>query len=209
VTCLAILGASGHGKVVAEVALLVGWSRILFYDDAWPKREWLGEWHIAGTTADLLRRRGGNEAAIVAIGDNRTRLARYRQLLAGGANVVTLVHPTAAVSPRAVIGAGTVICAGAVIGPDALVGAACIINTAATVDHDCVLGDGVHVSPGAHLGGTVRIGDTSWIGIGSVVRQGAVISANVVVGAGAAVVTDIAPGLTVVGVPARPLQSSK
>ncbi len=34
---LAVLGASGHGKVVADCAELVGWSDIVFFDDAWPK----------------------------------------------------------------------------------------------------------------------------------------------------------------------------
>ena len=35
--CLAILGASGHGKVVAEIAELQGWKKIVFFDDAFPK----------------------------------------------------------------------------------------------------------------------------------------------------------------------------
>jgi hypothetical protein len=33
---LAILGASGHGKVVADAAGLAGWDEVVFFDDAWP-----------------------------------------------------------------------------------------------------------------------------------------------------------------------------
>ena len=76
------------------------------------------------------------------------------------------------------------------------------------IDHDCVLADGVHVSPGAHLGGMVNVGKMAWIGIGASVKQCVKICENVIVGAGAAVVNDIASGLTVVGVPARELVKS-
>ena len=37
---LAILGASGHGKVVADAALSTGlWQEVVFYDDAWPAKK--------------------------------------------------------------------------------------------------------------------------------------------------------------------------
>ena len=52
--CLAILGASGHGKVVADAAECSGWDRIVFYDDAWPKCEVNGVWNVIGDTEALL-----------------------------------------------------------------------------------------------------------------------------------------------------------
>ena len=204
-TRLAILGANGHGKVVADAALLSGWGEIVFYDDRWPERATVGEWDVVGATAALLRDCASHEGVIVAIGDNSTRLARHRELIIAGAVMASVVHPTSSISPRATFGPGSMICACAVLGPYSVVGAACIVNTSATVDHDCVLGDGVHVSPGVHLGGTVRIGHLSWIGIGSAIRHGIVIGANVIVGAGAAVVADVGDNITVIGVPARPM----
>lgn len=202
-TRLAILGASGHGRVVADAALLSGWSEVIFFDDAWPHTRNNGPWPVEGKTADLLQRRTTFDAALVAIGDNQTRLSRQSELLAGKIMLATVLHPAAVVSPYARVGAGSVIVAGAVVNAFAVLGSGCIVNTGASVDHDCVLGDGVHVSPGAHLGGTVRVGEASWIGIGSAVKEGVSIGARVTVGAGAAVVDDIPDGLTVIGVPAR------
>jgi sugar O-acyltransferase (sialic acid O-acetyltransferase NeuD family) len=191
--------------VVAEAALAAGWTEVAFFDDAWPERKSNGPWPVIGTIADLLRGKDTFDGVVVAIGDNRTRLSKQRDLLAGKLELVTVTHPAAVVSAHACVGAGSAILAGSVINPFATLGIACIVNTGASVDHDCVLGDGVHLSPGARLGGTVRVGDAAWIGIGAVVREGISIGASVKVGAGAAVIEDVPDGITVVGVPARPL----
>lgn len=200
---LAILGASGHGRVIADAALAAGWQAVVFYDDAWPAESANGPWEVVGRTPELLRDAAQFDRAVVGIGNNATRLARLRQLVAGNVVLATVVHPAAVVSPHAEVGEGSVIFAGAILNPFARLGRGCIINTGASVDHDCELADGVHVSPGACLGGGVRVGEASWIGIGASVKQDVVIGRSVVVGAGAAVVNDIAEGLTVVGVPAR------
>ena len=202
---LAILGASGHGKVVADAALLAGWQAVAFFDDAWPALSAIGPWTVAGGTDVLLRDSAQLHGAVVAIGDNATRLHKQKELAAGGLVLVSVVHPAAVVSSRAEVGDGCVILAGAVLNPFARLGRGCILNTGASVDHDCELADGVHVSPGGHLGGRVRVGEGSWIGIGASVKENVAIGARVVVGAGAAVIHDVADGLTGVGVPAKPL----
>jgi sugar O-acyltransferase (sialic acid O-acetyltransferase NeuD family) len=200
---LAILGASGHGKVVADAALMGDWDEILFFDDAWPELTEVGVWMVVGNTQRLLEQALCFEGAIVAIGDNLIRLEKQHELEQTGIQLLTIIHPSAVVSPYSEIGKGSVVFAGAVINAFATIGIGCIINTCSTIDHDCVLADGVHVSPGAHLGGNVHVGKAAWVGIGSSVRQCIQIGENVVVGAGAAVVNDIEPGLTVIGVPAR------
>jgi sugar O-acyltransferase (sialic acid O-acetyltransferase NeuD family) len=202
---LAILGASGHGKVVADVALAAGWRQVVFFDDAWPERSRNGHWDIAGPSSRLLADLPAFDGVIVAIGHNATRWDKHRWLCEAGANLVTLVHPTATVSRFARIGAGSVLMAGAVVNVDAELGEASIVNTGATIDHDGRLGHGVHASPGVHLAGDVVVGALSWLGIGSMVREGVRIGQGVTVGAGAVVVRDVADGLTVIGVPAHPL----
>lgn len=199
---LAILGASGHGKVVADCAECCGWREIVFFDDAWPGVSFNGHWSVIGATQSLLDSLSKYDGVLVAIGNNRVRYDKSVQLDHAGAKLVTLVHPSAQVSRYAHIGHGSVVFAGAVVNVDAVIGNAGIVNTGATVDHDCNLGQAVHVSPGAHLAGGVSVGDRSWIGIGASVRQMISIGADVVVGAGAAVVQDVADGQTVVGVPA-------
>jgi sugar O-acyltransferase (sialic acid O-acetyltransferase NeuD family) len=202
---LALLGASGHGKVVCDAAQRVGWQEVTFFDDRWPEIATIGAWPVVGTTADLLRSLGAFDGVVIAIGHNRTRLEKQRAVTAAGGTLVTVIHPAAIVSRYAKVGPGSVVFAGAILQAFAIVGTGCIVNTAATVDHDCILADGVHVSPGAHLGGGVVVGEASWIGIGANVRHGVRIGAEVTIGAGAAVVANVSDGLTMAGVPARPL----
>ncbi len=200
---LAIVGASGHGKVVAEIAELMGWDEVVFFDDAFPAVKIIGEWSVQGTTEDLVAGIEGFSAVIVAIGDNQIRLGKTKYLLSEGFKLATLIHPSSVVSKYAKIEVGAVVMAGAVVNPFACIGVASIINTSCSVDHDCVIAEGVHVSPGAHIAGGVSIGDLSWLGIGCVVKQGIEIGALVTVAAGAVVVTDIPNNSLVKGVPAR------
>ncbi|UYF99265.1 MULTISPECIES: acetyltransferase [unclassified Halomonas] len=202
---LAVLGASGHGKVVAETASLCGWQHILFFDDAWPSLQSNGLWPVIGDTRALLEQLHDFDGVIVGIGNNHVRLKKTRDLKALDAPLITLVHPSAYVSSTVALGAGSVIFAGAVIQIDSRVGEACVVNTRASIDHDCLLHDGSHVCPGASLAGAVTVGEASWIGIGASVIQLLNIGHNVTVGAGAVVVSEISNGQTVIGVPARPV----
>lgn len=202
---LAILGAGGHARVVADCAERLGYDDIVFFDDR-PDVSVPEGWRLGGTGEALLAGVGDFDGFVVGIGDNRTRLKKHAALIRAGGRAVRLIHPAAWVSARAHLGVGTVVFAGAVVNIGARLGEAVIINTGATVDHDCVLGDGVHISPGAHLAGGVTVGRESWVGIGAAVREGVTIGHQVCIGAGAVVVKSIADGQTVVGNPARPLE---
>lgn len=204
---LAIVGAGGHGRVVADCAEALGWDRIDFFDDKGAGMT-SGPWPIVGAVETLLERAGDYDGVIVGIGANRARLDRHRALVARGAAMATLIHPRATVSRHARIDVGTVALAGAVVNFGALVGQACILNSGASVDHDDHLADGVHLSPGARLGGGVSVGECSWIGLGASVREGVSVGRNVRVGAGAAVVATTPDDQVLVGVPAKPLKRS-
>ena len=201
---LAILGASGHGKVVAEIAELCGWKKIHFFDDAWPDVKKNGRWSVVGETNDLIDKIKEYDNAIVAIGDNAIRYEKSLFLISKGFELATLIHPAAIVSQYSNISQGSVVMAGAVINPFAEFGQACIINTSATIDHDCVIDNAVHISPGVNLAGAVKVGALSWIGIGASVKQCIQIGKNVVVGAGATVITDVNDDSVVIGTPAKP-----
>lgn len=203
---LAVLGASGHGRVIADSALEAGWVQVVFYDDRWPSLQAAGEWPVVGDWSRLLEQLSIADGVIVGIGDCGVRAERHASLVASGAKLTHIVHPRAWVSSRAVVGAGSVVMAGGIVNIGAVLGAACIVNTGATVDHDCSLGDAVHVAPGAHLSGQVTVGQCTWSGVGACIRQGIRIGSGVVVGAGAVVVSDVADGLTVAGSPARKLE---
>lgn len=203
---LAVFGASGHGKVVADTAEWCGWQSVEFFDDAWPSVQKNGVWSVLGDTSVLLKSLADFDGVLVAIGNNQIRYGKMLELQEMGARLVTLVHPSATVSRYAEIAEGTVIFAGAVVNAGCVIRLGAILNTGCSVDHDCVLGNAVHISPGARLAGGVHVGDESWIGIGSSVRQLINIGERVVVGAGSAVVSDIQNDMVVAGVPAKRLR---
>lgn len=204
---LAIVGASGHGKVVADIAECCGWRDIDFFDEAYNTgRLENAKWQVVGSFMDFISTSAVYDGVIVAIGDNKIRKRLCEVILANSSNLVTLIHPAAVVSHYAKIGAGSVIVAGAVVNAYAVLGIGTIVNTCASIDHDCQIGDFVHVSPGAHLAGGVKVGSCSWIGIGSSIKQQVTVGSQVRVGGGAVVINDVLDNLTVVGVPALPLE---
>jgi|TARA_R110002126_G_scaffold110918_1_gene248353 sugar O-acyltransferase (sialic acid O-acetyltransferase NeuD family) len=200
---LAVLGASGHGKVVADAALCAGWDEVIFFDDAWPRIKSIGIWPVMGTTEQLIENVGEFEAAIIAIGDNAIRQAKSVVLHAAGVVFATVIHPRSIISTYAQIGLGSVVFAGAVLNAYSVVGEHCIVNTNATVEHDCVLADAVHISPGSNLAGQVCVGSRTWIGLGSNVRQLIHIGSDVIVGAGSVVVKNVPSQSIVWGTPAK------
>lgn len=203
---LIVIGAGGHGKVVAETAEAVGrWRDIRFMDDRFPGLQSASDWKVEGTARAWRNFDVSFVDLLVAVGDCVTRCVISKEIRGAGFNMPVLVHPAAWVSPRATVGSGTVVFAGGMINVDAQLGRSVIVNTGATVDHDCVIEDGAHICPGAHLAANVRVGEVSWIGIGASIRQNLNIGSGVTVGSGAAVVTDVPDGMTVMGVPARRL----
>jgi sugar O-acyltransferase (sialic acid O-acetyltransferase NeuD family) len=199
---LAIYGAGGHGRVVADTASMLDWNEIIFFDDSWPQHQNNSTWPIVGNYENLLANLTQYDGVIVAFGNCAMRLEKTRELNALHAPIVSIIHPQAFVSPNSILGNGSVVFAGAVINIEAKVGEATIINSGATVDHDCIIGSGAHVSPGANLSGGVEIGEASWIGVGSCILQGIRIGANVMIGAGAVIIKDVPDGVTMIGVAA-------
>ncbi|RPF00116.1 acetyltransferase [Vibrio crassostreae] len=204
----AILGASGHGKVIAEIAELNGYQNIVFFDDRWPSLKSVKHWSVSGDTSTLLSNVKEYDLTVVAIGHNATRCAKQRELSSAGANFDVLAHPSSVISKYANIGIGSVVMANAVVSSFSYLGMSCIINTGSTVDHDCKLAEGVHISPGVNLAGGVEVGKNTWIGIGSQIKQLVVIGCDSVVGAGSTVINNVPNFKTVVGSPAHELIKS-
>lgn len=194
---LVIIGASGHGKVVADIAVQNGYRDIVFLDDNESVHECSG-YPVVGKSADAQTMEAD---FIVGIGNTKTRETIQESLR--GKNLVTLIHPSAVVADGVSIRAGTVVMAGAVINPGASIGCGCIINTCASVDHDCTVGNFVHIAVGSHLCGTVTVGDGTWIGAGATVINNISICQRAMIGAGAVVVRNIEETGTYVGVPAK------
>lgn len=197
---LLIIGASGHGKVVADIARMTDfYQEILFADDDENIKACAGCSVIP--IKDLNPEMTKEYDVVVAIGNSVIRENFQSRLKNQGYFIATLIHPAAVISQDVSIGEGTVVMAGCVVNAETGIGRGCILNTGSSVDHDCVLEDFCHVSVGAHLAGTVTVGAHTWIGMGACVNNNLQICSHCMIGSGAVVVKNISDPGTYIGVP--------
>lgn len=197
-----VFGAGGHARVVIDAWRTTGGEVdrcIIDGPDALPA-------DIGGVRAQRFDWSEPVPSPVhVAIGENGTRSRISERLIAAGATIVSIHHQTAVIARDSRIGSGGFVAAGAVLGPGAELAEGVIANHCCIIDHNCRVGAWSHVAPNATLGGDVQIGRLCLIGAAAVILPGVSVGDGATVGAGAVVITDIAPGLVVAGVPARPL----
>ncbi|MBX3228138.1 MAG: acetyltransferase [Labilithrix sp.] len=198
---LLVIGAAGHGRVIADIFRARGEKVDAFLDD---------DPEMKGRTVDGLEVIGpsrllAESPARVALGIGhspiRERIAR--ECLELGCTLVTAIHPSAVVAPNVTIGAGTVVMALAVVNVAARLGRGVVVNTGAIVEHECVVGDFAHVSPRATLGGKCRLAELAQLGIGATMLPMTSVGPRSVIGGGALVARDIPADVVATGVPAR------
>lgn len=205
---LLIIGAGGHGKVVADIALkMIKWREVSFLDDKLDSQTVLGL-NVIGKIEDLDKFIDQYDI-VVGIGNNQFRQKTQNKLEKLEASIPVLIHPSAIIGTEVLIGKGTVIMAGAVINCSTTIGKGCIVNTGATVDHDNHISDFVHISPGVRLAGSVRVGTNTWLGIGSTISNNIRITSHCKIGAGSVVINNIDQSGTYVGIPARRIDDSE
>jgi len=191
-----LYGASGHGKVIADLLMAAHYEVVAFFDDN-PKEEKLLSipvYHSSKLEEYI------ETGMILSIGNNKIR----KKIAAAGTKAFLKgIHPTAILSPIHQIGEGSVIMAGVIVNPQVTIGKHCIINTGAIVEHDCFIDDFAHLSPGVSLAGNVTIGEGTHVGIGATVIQGIKIGKWATIGAGTVVIRDVPDYAVVVGVPGK------
>ncbi len=195
---IAVYGASGHGKVVADIAKRNGYKDIIFIDDG--DNEFMSFETFTQEFTHFLH-------IALGIGDNQTRSKIFEKVEKSEYEIVTLIDPSAIISPSVEIESGTVVMAGAIINCDVNIGQGVIINSAAVIEHDTKIDKYSHVCPNVSLAGEVKIGSFTHVGIGSCVIQNISIGDNVLVGAGSVVINNIENNSLVVGNPAHKIKS--
>lgn len=203
---LLIIGASGHGKVVADIAMkMKQWDEIAFLDDNPDISTSLGLKVLGNTKciSDFIE----HYDIFIGIGNNDIREKLFRELKKNGASIPVLIHPNTIIGEEVEVGIGTVVMAGVIINSSTSIGKGCIINTGATIDHDNEIDDFVHISPGVNTAGNVRIGYKTWVGIGSVISNNINICSNCIIGAGSLVIKDLLCSGTYVGSPVKKIST--
>jgi sugar O-acyltransferase (sialic acid O-acetyltransferase NeuD family) len=215
---LVIIGAGGFGRESVDVVRAINaeeprYDLLGVVDDRLSEANRLalestGVPHLGGLDAWLTQRPAGAQH-VVAIGDPTTREQIVAPISAQGGVFASLIHPRAVIGSSASIAHGAVICAGVQVSTNVTLGAHTHLNPGSIIGHDAILGDMVSVNPGAIVSGHVRVGDFTLIGAGATILQGLAIGSGAVVGAAACVTVDVEDHTVVIGIPARPLHSSR
>lgn len=161
---LIILGAGGHGQVVADIASQIKrYEQVQFLDD---RAEGI---KIIGKCDDYLQFKNEDTEMYPAFGNNEVRIQWENQMIKSGIKLAKIIHPLAYVSPQAEIADGCVIMPYAIVNTGTRIKKACIINIGSIVDHDCILEEGCHLAPGAIVKGENHLPKGTKIDSGEVI----------------------------------------
>lgn len=201
---LLIMGASGHGRVIADLAQQTGYYKEISFldDDSVVQAE---DSSVIGNSSYAIAHKEEYDV-IVAIGNASIRRKLQEKYENAGVNIVTLIHPFSYVADDIWVDRGTVVMAGAVIQTKTCLGKGVIVNTASSIDHECKIDDYCHIAVGSHLAGNVIVGSETWIGAGTTISNNIEIGEGIMIGAGAVVVDNIIKRGTYIGAPARKIK---
>jgi sugar O-acyltransferase (sialic acid O-acetyltransferase NeuD family) len=169
--------------------------------------------NIPVMTLEMARDQYPHARIVGGVGNPRTRQHTMERASKAGFEFETIIHPRVECSEWVEFGLGTVICAGNILTTNIVIGRHVQINLDCTIGHDVVMGDFSTLAPGVHISGNVHLGQRVYVGTGAVIINGTsdnpiIIGDDAVIGAAACVTKSVQPGLTVVGVPAKPLRRS-
>ncbi len=210
---LVIIGAGGHGRETLDVveacnAAGADWNFLGFVDDDPRHLDRVNRRN--GAVLGPIRSLSGIDAQyVIGIGSTSTRQTLDEDCNGYGRNPATLIHPLAIVGSDNRLAPGVVLAAGAMVTTNVSLGRHVHCNIASLISHDCQVGDYCTLSPGAILNGNVTLGKSVFLGTGAIITPGRTIGDGAVIGAGAVVVSDVSPGATFVGVPAKPIKGPK
>lgn len=203
---LIIIGAGGYAKSVLDSVDHMNFEMVGYLDDVKPKGVYHQGYPVLGNTIDCLTN-PKDYVYFVAIGNNRKRKTWFDKLKGRDLSLINVIDNSALVSRAATIGEGCFIGKLAILNHGSSVGDNCVINTRALVEHGCHISNHVNISTNATLNGDVICEEGCFIGSGTVINGQISVGNWALVGSGAVVIKNVKPCTTVVGVPAKEIES--
>ena len=205
---LIVYGAGEFSSLIANVLSYHDDLEIVAYGDDDPQKT---ADHIDGTPVfgqkDLLNfaKQNNIKLAITAIGNNTVRAEKFNLLKNTGFQMISIVHPQALIDTKVSYGENVIIEMGTAIHTNSKIGNNVFLGGEALIGHHNIIGDHVLVGGNVSFGGSVVVEDYVSLGVGASIKPGIRLGKGSVIGVGAAVIKDVEPGTTVVGVPAKPI----
>lgn len=205
-----IVGAGTYGEVMYELATLLGYKILGFYDEDETKlNKKVMEVEVIGKFSKLSEGEIENKNFIVAIGNNFIRYDIMTKINELGGNTPTLIHPNATISPSAQIGKGVYIQANAYIWTKVKIDDYCIISPNVVIAHHSNIGKACLISTLTGVGASINIEDKVFVGMGCTIVTGMnVIGENSIIGAGSVVLKDLDKNSVYAGVPAKKIKEA-
>lgn len=199
-----LIGYSGHGYVVADVAMENGFKLVGYTDKKKLKHNpykinYLGY----EKKSDFFSNHNKEIEYILGIGDNHTREKIYNLIRQNNKEILTLISSSSIISNSVKMGKGVFINKNVIVNALVTIGNNVILNTGCIIEHECKIGDSSHIAPGAVIAGGVSVGERSLVGANAFIKQGVNIGRDVIIGAGTVVLQNIPDRKKVIGNPSR------
>ena len=198
-----LVGYSGHGYVVADIAVASHMNLRYYTDKSKISKDPFDLSYLGFEGNSDYKFWDKDYSYILGIGDNLIRRKTANLLISKEVTLLNVIHHSASISTKVQVGIGNFISRNVSVNALATVGDFCILNTGCIIEHECMIENGVHIAPGAVLAGNVEIGENTFVGANTVIKQGVKIGGNVIIGAGSVILKDIADNKKIVGNPGK------
>ena len=146
-----------------------------------------------------------DDVFVCSIGEVATKVNICEALKKKGGKFITLVHTNAVIGKNSRIGEGTIIDEGVHIDPDVNIGTDCLLQAQAIIGHDSVIGNYARIDTQCSLVGGTIVKDRATIYTHAMISHNVTVGEDAVVGACSFVIKSVKPGISVFGVPAKPI----
>jgi sugar O-acyltransferase (sialic acid O-acetyltransferase NeuD family) len=206
---LAVFGASGFSREVADILLTSGVKELVFVDLSPIAHQYFGFPIFDESCVPKLKDQGF--IFVIGVGDNKARKRIFEKF--PSLPYPNFIHSSASMGFKQFDmlknRRGNIITAGVRFTNNIQIGDFGIYNLNSTVGHDCMIEDFVNLAPGVNISGNVHMKEGAYVGTNASIFQGKAIDekleigAYATIGAGAVVLKSVKSFDTVVGVPAR------